>query len=91
MIRNCLKTLDSGFRRNDGKWYSFFNYIPSFFYCKHYANYFLYSNISVSLTMSNNAALTNSRLDGRELARGRPGGCWSNGLLARRWQAIGRS
>jgi hypothetical protein len=21
MIRNCLKTLDSGFRRNDGKWY----------------------------------------------------------------------
>jgi hypothetical protein len=21
MVRNCLKTLDSGFRRNDGKWY----------------------------------------------------------------------
>jgi hypothetical protein len=23
MVRNCLKTLDSGFRRNDGKWYEY--------------------------------------------------------------------
>jgi hypothetical protein len=32
MVRNCLKTLDFGFRRNDGKWY----FIPSLaaFLCK---------------------------------------------------------
>jgi hypothetical protein len=32
MVRNCLKTLDFGFRRNDGKWYflTFYETIRSF-------------------------------------------------------------
>jgi hypothetical protein len=31
MVRNCLKTLDSGFCRNDGKWYflTFYEIIKS--------------------------------------------------------------
>jgi hypothetical protein len=36
------------------------------------------------LSITDSAALTNSRMDGRELARIRPSGCWSNGLLATR-------
>ena len=33
-------------------------------------------------SLMHNGALTNSRSGGRELARGRAGGCWSNVLLA---------
>jgi len=37
-----------------------------------------------------NAALTNNHSAGRELARGRTDGCWSNGLLAQRLRGAGK-
>jgi hypothetical protein len=44
MVRNCLKTLDSGFCRNDGKWYflTFYEII----------NYLKATNIEVGLLLN---------------------------------------